>query len=73
MKANDSISIPPSFWRKLSDEEWDDVFKCGGIRGEALKRLWKQLKRKDRRPYALQVMMNRDEFMQVFPEIKRDG
>jgi hypothetical protein len=64
--------IPPPFWQKLREDEWQQVAETGYLNARLCRRLWRMMDRQGPPPKRLMVMLRREDVMREFPEFPKE-
>lgn len=65
---DDEFEIPLAFWQTLSDDEWQSVLHNNGLTVMLCLRLWKILKRTDKVPTFVRILVNRADVERLWPK-----
>jgi uncharacterized beta-barrel protein YwiB (DUF1934 family) len=63
--ADGMLKIPVEFWRSLTEEESREVITSGWLNRKQCRRLWRMQDRQDAPPKRLQILVKKDDVMDL--------
>ena len=68
--SDPGFDIPASFWESLTSEEFTVLCETSTLNADQCKRLWEHMGRPDEPPISCQIVVNRDDVLRQWPEVK---
>jgi len=64
---DDGVTIPPLFWKTLTDEEYRRICDTSMLSRPLCRRLWAMTGRKGKPPRTLMVLLREEDVKRLFP------